>query len=39
MLVALVIPVASALNVVALRKHSAQVDLIPAVMLGGALSA
>jgi drug/metabolite transporter (DMT)-like permease len=38
MLVALVIPVASALNVVALRKHSAQVDLIPAVMLGGALS-
>jgi len=39
MLVALVIPVASALNVVALRKHSASVDLIPAVMLGGALSA
>jgi drug/metabolite transporter (DMT)-like permease len=39
MLVALVIPVASALNVVALRKHSAKVDLIPAVMLGGALSA
>ena len=39
MLVALVIPVASALNVVALRKHSARVDLIPAVMLGGALSA
>jgi len=39
MLVALVIPVASALNVVALRKHSATVDLIPAVMLGGALSA
>jgi len=39
MLVALVIPVASALNVVALRKHSSQVDLIPAVMLGGALSA
>ena len=39
MLVALVIPVASALNVVALRKHSTQVDLIPAVMLGGALSA
>jgi drug/metabolite transporter (DMT)-like permease len=38
MLVALVIPVASALNVVALRKHSAQVDLIPAVMLGGLLS-
>ena len=38
MLVALAIPVASALNVVALRKHSAQVDLIPAVMLGGLLS-
>jgi drug/metabolite transporter (DMT)-like permease len=38
-LVALVIPVASALNVVVLRKHSAQVDLIPAIMLGGALSA
>src|SRR5262249_7725244 len=39
MLVALVIPVASALNVVALRKHAATVDLIPAVMVGGALSA
>jgi drug/metabolite transporter (DMT)-like permease len=39
MLIALLIPVASALNVVALRKHSARVDLIPAVMLGGALSA
>lgn len=39
MLVALAIPVASALNVVALRKHAATVDLIPAVMLGGALSA
>jgi drug/metabolite transporter (DMT)-like permease len=38
MLVALVIPVASALNVVALRKYSARVDLIPAVMLGGLLS-
>ena len=38
MLLALLIPVASALNVVALRKHSAQVDLIPAVMLGGLLS-
>jgi drug/metabolite transporter (DMT)-like permease len=39
MLVALAIPVASALNIVALRKHAAQVDLVPAVMLGGALSA
>ena len=38
MLVALLIPVASALNVVALRKNSAKLDLIPAVMLGGALS-
>jgi drug/metabolite transporter (DMT)-like permease len=38
MLVALAIPVASALNIVALRKHAAQVDLVPAVMLGGALS-
>ena len=38
MAVALLIPVASALNVVALRKHSARVDLIPAVMLGGAIS-
>jgi drug/metabolite transporter (DMT)-like permease len=39
MLVAFLIPVASALNVVALRKHAASIDLIPAVMLGGALSA
>jgi drug/metabolite transporter (DMT)-like permease len=38
MLVALVIPVASALNVVALRKYSANFDLVPAVMLGGLLS-
>jgi drug/metabolite transporter (DMT)-like permease len=38
MLVALLIPVASALNVVALRKHAAKMDLIPAVMLGGLLS-
>jgi drug/metabolite transporter (DMT)-like permease len=38
MLVALLIPIASALNVVALRKHAANVDLIPAVMLGGLLS-
>jgi drug/metabolite transporter (DMT)-like permease len=39
MLVALLIPVAAALNVVTLRKHAASIDLIPAVMLGGALSA
>ena len=38
MLVALVIPVASALNLVALRASGARVDFIPAVMLGGALS-
>ena len=38
MLVALLIPAASALNVVALRKNSGKLDLIPAVMLGGALS-
>jgi drug/metabolite transporter (DMT)-like permease len=38
MLVALLIPVASALNVVALRKNAAKLDLIPAVMLGGAIS-
>ena len=38
MLIALAIPVAAALNVVALRKHSANVDLVPAVMLGGAFS-
>lgn len=38
MLIAMLIPVGSALNVVALRKHGAKVDLIPAVMLGGALS-
>jgi drug/metabolite transporter (DMT)-like permease len=38
MLIAMVIPIASALNVVALRKHSASVDLVPAVMLGGLLS-
>jgi drug/metabolite transporter (DMT)-like permease len=38
MAVALLIPVASALNIVALRKHSSQVDLVPAVMLGGAIS-
>jgi drug/metabolite transporter (DMT)-like permease len=38
MLVALLIPIASAFNVVALRKYSANVDLVPAVMLGGLLS-
>ena len=39
MLVALTIPVAAAANVVALRAFAARVDLIPAVMIGGALSA
>lgn len=38
MLVAALIPIASAANLVALRAASARVDLIPAVMLGGALS-
>jgi drug/metabolite transporter (DMT)-like permease len=38
MLIALLIPVASALNVVALRKYSASLDLVPAVMLGGLIS-
>lgn len=38
MLVALVIPLATAANVVTLRATSARLDLIPAVMLGGALS-
>ena len=38
MLIALLIPVASALNVVALRKNSGKVDLVPAVMVGGAIS-
>ena len=38
MLVALLIPIASAFNVVALRKYAASMDLVPAVMLGGLLS-
>src|SRR6185295_2506298 len=38
MLVALLIPFASAANLIALRAGAARVDLIPAVMLGGALS-
>ncbi len=38
MLIALLIPVASALNVVALRKYAASLDLVPAVMLGGLIS-
>lgn len=38
MLVAFVVPVAAALNVVVLRASAQKVDLIPAVALGGALS-
>lgn len=38
MLVALLVPIASAANLVLLRAARARVDLIPAVMLGGALS-
>jgi drug/metabolite transporter (DMT)-like permease len=39
MAVAFVIPVASAINVVVLRASAAKLDLVPAVMLGGAISA
>jgi drug/metabolite transporter (DMT)-like permease len=39
MLVALLVPIASALNLVALRASHARVELIPAIMLGGLLSA
>jgi drug/metabolite transporter (DMT)-like permease len=38
MAVAFLIPVAAAVNVVVLRASHAQFDLVPAVMLGGALS-
>jgi len=38
MLIAFLIPVASAVNVVVLRASAAKLDLVPAVMLGGALS-
>jgi drug/metabolite transporter (DMT)-like permease len=38
MMVAFIIPVAAAINVVTLRASAAQLDLIPAVMLGGAIS-
>ncbi len=38
MLVALLVPFAAAANVVTLRASASRVDLIPAVMLGGALS-
>ena len=39
MAIAFLIPVAAAINVVVLRASAAKLDLIPAVMLGGALSA
>jgi drug/metabolite transporter (DMT)-like permease len=38
MLIALLIPLAAAANVVTLRAAAARLDLVPAVMLGGALS-
>jgi drug/metabolite transporter (DMT)-like permease len=38
MAIAFVIPVAAAINVVVLRAAAAKLDLVPAVMLGGALS-
>jgi drug/metabolite transporter (DMT)-like permease len=38
MAVALLIPIAAAINVVVLRASAARLDLVPAVMLGGALS-
>ena len=39
MAIAFLIPVAAAVNVVVLRASAARLDLVPAVMLGGALSA
>jgi drug/metabolite transporter (DMT)-like permease len=39
MLIALAVPLASAINLVTLKKRAAHVDLIPAVFLGGVLSA
>jgi drug/metabolite transporter (DMT)-like permease len=38
MLIALLIPLAAAINVVTLRAASAELDLVPAVMMGGAIS-
>jgi drug/metabolite transporter (DMT)-like permease len=39
MLIAFAVPVASAINLVTLQKTRARVDLVPAVFLGGAISA
>ena len=38
MLIALLVPMAAAANVVMLRRARARIDMIPAVMIGGALS-
>jgi drug/metabolite transporter (DMT)-like permease len=39
MLIAFAVPIASAINLVTLQKTRARVDLVPAVLLGGAISA
>ena len=39
MLIAFTVPIASAINLVTLQKTRARVDLVPAVLLGGAISA
>ena len=39
MLIAFAVPLASAINLVTLKKTRAQVDLVPAVLIGGALCA
>lgn len=39
MLVALAVPLAAAVNLIVLQKTRARVDLVPAVLLGGAISA
>jgi drug/metabolite transporter (DMT)-like permease len=39
MLIAFAVPLASAINLVTLKKARAQVDLVPAVLIGGALCA
>ncbi len=39
MLIALGVPIASAINVVILKKRGQAVDLVPAIFLGGVISA
>jgi drug/metabolite transporter (DMT)-like permease len=39
MLIALAVPFASAINIVSLRRSAARLDLVPAVFIGGTLSA